>query len=244
MGVSAGYLSFKLAQEISPIILTGGIATSIGGTMPIVLLTETTAGLLSQAISGGLPNVSLNPETGLEDVDAQLDAFFAHFVAMPGSSLIANTVSTYPFANQQVAANAIIAQPLNISLRMICPARGELGYPLKLATMMSLRQSLYKHNTLGGLYSVVTPSYIYTNCILTALRDVSAGETKQSQSIYQWDFTQPLVTQQQATTALNGLLSSFSNGTPFQSSAAGAGGLSIGSPTNAIVQAVAPGLLQ
>ena len=105
---------FKLTYELSPIILTGGIATNIpGGGLPIVSITEAlnfTEGLLS----------------GGEDLD--LDDFFAHFVPLAGSSLIDQQIAKYPLANQTVAANAVITQPLNISMRMIVAAKDGVGY--------------------------------------------------------------------------------------------------------------------
>jgi hypothetical protein len=216
MGASAGFIAADLAYTKSPIILTGGIATSLGGYLPIVSLTQTGASLVS-LISGGNP--------------LDLNNFFANFVVSPGSLLISNAVATYPFANQAVAANAIIAQPLPISVEMICPARGLLGYAIKLATMTALQSTFSQHNQLGGLYTVVTPAYIFTNCIMTAMRDVGGGgDDKQVQSRWQIDFIQPLVTLQAAQSVLNNLTASLTNGTPISggSPTQSAGGLAVG----------------
>ena len=171
----------------------------MGGALPIVALTETTLGILSGIAGAGSNPLAgaLNSVTGLlsgSGIDQTLDRFFARFMAMPGGTLINNQAATYPFANQAVAANAIIAQPLNVSLKMLCPVKTPAGYPIKLATITALQGTLAQHNNQGGLYSVVTPSYIYTNCIMTGMRDVSAGETKQAQYAWQLDFFQPLVT--------------------------------------------------
>jgi len=197
--ISPGYIAYKLAFQLSPIVLTGGVATGIPGSMlPIIALTEAASfvtGLLS----------------GAEDVE--LDDFFAHFAPVPGSTLIDQQIGTYPFANQTVAANATIAQPLQLSMLMICPARDELGYATKLVTMMALKAALDQHNLSGGTYTVITPAYFYTNGILTGLRDVSNASTKQPQNAYQWDFTFPLLTLEAAQSAQNSLMSKLTGNT-------------------------------
>ncbi len=197
--MSSGQDAYKLAFQLSPVILTGGAANLIpGGMLPIISLTEA-VGFTTGILSGGdLPD---------------MDNFFAHFQPMPGASLIDNQVGTYPFANQQVAANAIITQPLSVSLRMICPVREPLGYASKLATMMALKATLSAHNNSGGTYTVATPSYFYTNCLMTGFKDVTSGESKQAQVTWQMDFVQPLLTLDQAAQAQNNLMSKISSGT-------------------------------
>lgn len=222
---SAGYTVFKLAYEISPILLTGGIVAGSIETLPIVALTEG-ANFVSSLVSGG---------------DAtSLDNFFAHYYALPGATLIDNQVATYPFANQAIAANAIIANPLVISLMMICPARNKLGYGIKLATMMALQKTLTQHNSLGGTYSIVTPSYIYTNCVMLGMRDVSGGESKQKQYMWQLDFFQPLLSVASAQSALGSLMQKLNdgtqiNGTPTWSSRASAIGLAVNNPVRLLL---------
>ena len=68
---------FKLAYEISPIILTGGIAKVSGNYLPIVAITEVANFTLSL----------LNSKNPLN-----LDNFFAHFKPVSGSTLIDNEV--------------------------------------------------------------------------------------------------------------------------------------------------------
>jgi hypothetical protein len=201
MGMSSGLSAFTLAFTISPIVLQNGIAQNIpGGVLPLISITESlnfTAGLLS----GGDP--------------LDFDDFFAHFVPLPGSSLNRQVIGKYPFANQAVAANAVIQQPTNISLRMICPAKGDGGYAIKLATMTALQAAIKKHNASGGTYIVATPSFIYTNCIFLDLPDVSRTDDKQAQNTYQWDFEAPLLTLQDAQAAQSGLMSQLTAQTPM-----------------------------
>lgn len=199
--MNAALAAFKLAFQLSPIILVDGIAASIPGTMlPIIAITE-----------------SLNFAVGLLSggENLELDDFFANFEPMPGGTIIDNQVGHYPFANQAVAANAIIKQPFQISMRMICPVREPFGYATKLATMTALQAALDKHNNSGGTYTIATPAFFYTNCIMTGMRDASSQDSRQAQNAWQLDFEQPLITQVQADQAQNALMSRMSAGTPF-----------------------------
>lgn len=195
---SPGQAIWKLGFQLSPIILTNGIAQGIpGGMLPIIALTETLN------LIGGL----LSSEPG-----PTLDNFFANYTPMPGATLIDQDIGRYPFANQSVAANAVIAKPLAISLRMVCPVRQALGYFTKLATMIALQSALAKHNGMGGTYIVATPSFFYTNCIMTAFRDATSGDSAQAQSTWQLDFEKPLLTLNDAEEAQSSLLSQLTGG--------------------------------
>lgn len=210
--------AFQLTYEISPIILTGGSASNIpGGMLPIVALTEA-GNFVDGLLSGG---------------DAlDLDNFFAHFIPLPGGDLIKQKIGEYPFANQGVAGNAVITDPLMISLKMICPARGTAGYLVKLATMTALQSAIAAHNAAGGLYTIATPSFFYTDCVLLGIRDVSANSSAQVQTEWQWDFRKPLVTQQQANESQNSLMSKLGDGTAVTADASG------GIPWSGIAQSV------
>lgn len=219
MSFSPGYDVFKLAYEISPIVLNNGIAVNMpGGALPIVVLTESplasslltgTSSILSLAAGAAATLTNLLSTQSLDD-------FFAHWLPLPGSSLIDQAIGKYPFANQAIAANAVIRQPLTISMRMICPANGTLGYAVKLATISALQTALAQHNVSGGTYTVITPSYFYTNCLLTGVRDTSNAGSKQTQNTYQFDFEQPLLTLQDAAQAYNNTMSQLANGTQMQ----------------------------
>lgn len=223
--MSPGLAAFKLAFQLSPIMFVNGIATNIpGGMLPIIAITEA-ANFVSGLLSGA--------------ANIELDDFFAHFSPMPGSSLARFEIGTYPMANQAVAGNAIISQPLNLSMLMICPARDTLGYPLKLVTMMALQQAVQQHAALGGTYTIVTPSFFYTNGILTDLRDVSDGRSSQPQNAYQWDFVFPLLTVQQAQAAQNSLMSKLTSGSQTDGSWSSAA-TSVGSTSSMATPSVIP----
>jgi hypothetical protein len=80
---------------------------------------------------------------------------------------------------------------------------------------MSLKQTLAKHNAAGGLYTVYAPSYIYQNLVMTAMHDITPGAEggEARQSTWQFDFEQPLLTEEAAQNAQNSMMSSITNGT-------------------------------
>lgn len=195
-----GKALFQLGFEISPIILTNGIAASVPGQMlPIVTLTEA-ANVVNELLSGSASVTNL-------------DDFFAHFAPLPGTTFVENEVATYPFANQTTAANSIIARPLRVSMMMVCPVKSSAGYFFKLATMQALQKTLTLHNSQGGTYIVLTPTYIYTGCLMTGMADVSGADTKQPQWQFRLDFLQPLLNTAQAQAAQSNLMSKLTGGT-------------------------------
>lgn len=224
MGLSSGAAAFKLSFAISPIVMTGGIAANIpGGVLPVLSI--------SDAISfvGGL----LSPGDDVLD----LDDYFAYFQPLPGGTLIDQTIGMYPFANQTVAANAVIQQPLAISMLMVCPAGRGGGYATKLATMQALVATFKQHNTSGGTYTILTPAYPYTDCVMLNIADVSSSATKQVQNAFKLDFLQPLVTLAAAQAAQNALMSQISSGVATDGSQSG-GNTLLGSTSGATAPTV------
>ena len=187
-GSAVGKTAFELAYEISPIILVGGIAIPIGGYLPITVITE-----------------------ALDIAGFENNEFFAHFKPLAGSTLLDYQVAEYPFANFQVAANAVIQQPLKISMMMVCPAQNGGGYTLKQAQLSLLQNTLQKHIQLAGTFTIITPAFTYTNCLLTGLRDITNTSDKQAQFMYQFDFVQPLISSI-SIQSLGTLMSSAANG--------------------------------
>jgi len=222
--MAIGSSIFQLAYEISPIVLVGGIIP--GGMLPIVAITES-ASFLQGILSGGSP--------------LDLDNHFAHFQPMPGATLIDYQVAMYPFANQAVAANAMIAQPTTLSLLMICPAKGRMGYPVKLATMIALREVLKRHNASGGTYIVITPSIVQPNCLLTSMRDISPGNTRQPHIEWQLDFIAPLLTTGEAQSIMSSLMNKISGGTEINGAPTWSNvENTVGAPNSVAAQSVVP----
>ena len=210
-----GLTAFRLAFEISPIILSGGIAQYTGGGyLPIVLLTEPLA--LVQGVIGGAPNIGL-------------DDFFAKWVPMPGATLAENQAGTYPFANQTIAANAIIKQPRYVSMRMLAPAAGPAGYVTKLASMAAITTALDQHDSMGGMYIVATPAHIWFNCIRLKTTDITEGGA-QVQTTWQFDFYQPLLALSQAQQTLSAMMNRLNNFSQVTSPSWGGAGNAVGQP--------------
>lgn len=227
--MSAGLDAFQLSFQASPIILTGGSAQNLPGAMlPVIALTEALnfiGGLLS-----GASNIGLNE-------------FFASYQPVAGSTLISQEIGEYPFANQAVAANAVITTPLRISMLMTCPVRETAGYATKLATMTSFQSTLAQHNAAGGTYTIATPAYFYTNCVMLNMRDVTAGESKQVQMQYQLDFEQPLLTEAQAAQALNSLMTKIDGGLPISGNPTWSGlGPTVGLPPSLAGASIIPAI--
>lgn len=205
MSITPGMALYKLAFQLSPIILTGGVTRSFPGfALPIIAITEALNFPLG-LLSGG--------------VNVELDRFFANYRPMQGASIINQEIGKYPFANQTVAANAVITQPLNISLEMIVPVQNRFGYLAKLAIMTALQAVLKQHNATGGTYIIATPSHIYTNCVMTGMRDISTTTSAQVQNTWQLDFEKPLLTLEEAQGALTSLYQQLTDNTPLKNPA-------------------------
>lgn len=191
--------AFRLAFEISPILLVDGIAASIpGGTMPIAVLTE-----------------------GVSIVDGLLHGEIADqstaFTPMAGTTLVQQDIGTLNFYNMVTAANSVVNRPNRVIMQMMRPASTKNGgYATKGITFAALKLALDKHNQSGGYYAVMTPSYIYTGCLLRTMIDVSgfSEQNKQVQHTWQLEFEQPLLSISQVDAALGGLMSKFDSGMP------------------------------
>lgn len=222
---SVGRVIYRLGFEISPIILTNGIASALPEQkLPIVVITEA-LDLVDGLISGGVPD---------------LDDFFAHFRALPGASLVKQVFGNYPFASQAVAANATIQQPLSISLLMACPVNKAGGHAVKFVTFLALKAVLNQHNTQGGTYTIASPAGLWLNCILTDLVDISTGDSEIPQNTWRFDFSQPLITLADAAAAQNTLMSKLSSGLPTDGSLSGAS-VAAGSPLPSGAAPLTPG---
>lgn len=214
--ISTGLSQFQLQYELGPIFLVNGIAQNVAGQVMSIL----------QLIQPDYQELTDASE------------YFARFQPMPGGTLIDNEVADYPFANQTVAANSIIARPLRVSMMMTCPSNSDNPYPNKTSTISSLKKSLDQHNQQGGSYIVVTPAYVYPNSLLVNLHDASGSQSKQVQNAWQWDFVRPLLTVEEAQYTLNSLLNKINGGLPIQGQPTNSG---LNSTTgNAITGATSP----
>jgi hypothetical protein len=160
--------------------------------------------------------------------DYNMDNAFAMFQVMPANSnLIEQTIGQYPFANNTVAANAIIKQPINVSMLMLTPMRGPNAWSVKMATITALKASLDNHNNAGGTYTVVTPSFVFTDMVMLEFSDISMGQNPLPQNAWRLTFHKPLISLADAATAQSNLMSKLSAGT--QTDGGNVGASSIGS---------------
>lgn len=220
--------AYETSFQTCPIILVGGSV----GMMPIVNL------LSSNKYPLGLTSTA----DAIDNIDNPAN-FFGQFRVMPGHSLMENEVATYPVANQTVAANAVITDPLRVSLEMIVPAGGQISFSDKLGIMTSLKGALDKHTAEGGWYNVSTPSYIYQGCLLTSLTDATDEEEGgQVQVRWIWSFMQPLLTVAAAQAAQNQAMAKISAQTQNAGDPPGSKPIqsNISSPSSNIVQNTVP----
>jgi hypothetical protein len=181
-------LNAQLSFQVCPILLTGGIASQIPqGVLPML------------SLFGGSPPGQPSAALGLPFDIGDLDNAFGAFNVLPGGTLVAQSISKYPFANQWVAANAVIREPITVSVIMDAPMRpmptvypGVDVWKIKMAVFTALKSTLDQHNNAGGTYIVATPAYIYDYLIMTALTDNSRGNNSLPQNAWRFDFERPL----------------------------------------------------
>lgn len=214
--------AFKLAFEVSPILLVDGIASKIpGGVMPIAVLTE---GL---SIVNGLLHGEIRTRS------------MAAFTPMVGTTLVQQDICNLNFYNQVTAANATVKKPNRVVMQMIRPASTEDGgYITKGMTFTALKMALDMHNQYGGCYTVMTPSFIYTRCLMRSFIDTSgfSEQNKQVQHTWQIEFEQPLSSVEQTVKTLASVLDKFDKGMPSD------GALSWSGIKNQVVQEFGFGL--
>ena len=198
--MNSGMLAYKLAFEKSPIFLTDGLAAiAPGSILPLIAITQA--------------NDVLRAGDGAS-ILSKLDDYFASFWPMPGAQLISVQLGKYPFANQKTAANAIVAQALTFSMRMNVTPKVKGAMITRTMNMSALKAALDAHAALGGTYSVLTPSYLYTGCVLVSMKDMTSGDSFHQQTDWQLDFEQPLLNSTEATQTMNTLMKKLSAQVP------------------------------
>lgn len=185
--------AFDVAFSLSPIVLTGGIAQDIpGNALPIAVFTE---GL---SIVNGELNGKINGST--------------KFIPMAGTTLVQQDIANYNFFNQITAANAVIKKPNRVVMQMISPANTTTNkYARKAITFGSLKVALDTHNQSGGSYTVLTPSHIYTGCLMRSFVDSSTLSSDNAQAQHTWmlEFEQPVLTTTELGQTVNNILAKF-----------------------------------
>jgi len=199
----------QLLYQLTPIWLRDGIASGvIGGYLPILALINT------EIFNALMPQQQMGPEGSNLPDDWSFENAFAIFQPAPGGSLISQSIAEYPFASLNVASNATLRNPLNISLVMMTPMKTQHAWTVKQSRMTSLKFALDNHNNLGGSYVVFTPAFIYNNMLLENLTDASTAQSPLPQNTWRWDFTAPLISLEDVVAAENNLISKITNGLP------------------------------
>lgn len=241
---NSGIESFRRSYEICPIFLVDGIASQGSGGIPGAGLPITSilqSSIYPQGVTG-----DASSSGSASDATDSLDGYFAHFALEEGQTYIDNEIAEYPFGNMAVAANAVIAQPVEISLRMVCPANSARGvtYPNKQAIITSLVSSLQQHIDLGGYFVVATPAYIYSDGVLL-LKLEDGGDYEEGGQVQHtiiWRFRAPLLSTQQAAGAQNALTNKISSQVQTQGDPPGtpASTAAVGDPGSNVIQNVVP----
>lgn len=184
------YSDFKLSFQTCPIVLVAGVAGT--GVLPI-----------SSLIGAADYNASASGNSN-----------FGSFRVLPGGSLMDNDNAKYPLATMATAANAIITNPLRVAVEMIAPAGDGITLAQRLSIFTTLKNVLDNHIAAGGYFNVATPAYIYTSCLLLNLVDASdVPPGAQTQTRWIWNFERPLITLEQAQTAVNNAMSKIAGQT-------------------------------
>lgn len=201
--------AWDLVYRVSPILLTGGIASSLSSSV-------STTGILGDALSSitsvGIPIAALlDPLNMLSSLNSDVDGLFAHFTPLPGGTLLDYSTAKFPFANQETAANSVIQNQLYVSVAMECAYRGQFSMLTRIATLNAMQATVSQHVSLGGRFTVVTPAMIYENALLNRITDISSDPTK-PQTVFQWDFERALITTTEAAEAASTYRSKMKSG--------------------------------
>ena len=108
------------------------------------------------------------------------------------SPLIKNDISIYPFINKVDTANGYVSKALDINVSMISPINENNTFAMNALKMNILVPALKAYAGRGGLFSLVTPFYIYRNCMLRGLVHDSHNDGIQGVN-YTLELTQPLL---------------------------------------------------
>jgi hypothetical protein len=223
----------KIQFQIAPIILVNGIASSIPGSA-VSILAVTGPTLLQGPQGTNLLNALVSADSAIAGTFyaggsganlgnfVNLDNAFGAFNVLSGGTLSVNTVPKYPLGDMTMAANAIVREPINISLIWDTPMRDDNAWAVKIAVFQMLKGVLDLHNNSGGVYSIMTPAYTYDNCILTALTDNSRSNSPVPQNAWKFDFERPMVvTTDDLAQAQNIFMNHMTQGLPTTGATAG-----------------------
>jgi hypothetical protein len=203
--------AWDLVYRVSPILLTGGLASSLTSSFSS---TGLFGAVLSSISDVGIPIAALLDPLGLlSSGTLDIDGLFAHFSPMPGGTLLDFESGDYPFANQTVASNNMIQRELIVSMQMECAYRGSASMLTRIAALAAFQATISEHVVQGGRFTVLTPAMIYTNALLLQIIDIS-NDPVMPQTNFQLNFKRPLITTQDAAAAASTFVSKLTGGQP------------------------------
>jgi len=196
--------AYELAYIRSPIILVDGIAKFQGGYMPIIELTEflNVLSIIENTVTIGNP---------LKDM-------YGAFQVQGGTTLLQYSNAEYPFQNAATAVNYQMKQPNQIVFEMLTPFKKSMDLFNQLPIMTVLIQALERHRALGGYYMLLTPSKVYTSCLLNGITQVDYAAGEQLQMAWMWAFSEPLLTEEAVEKAYNDTMDKIANKLPDSAS--------------------------
>lgn len=190
----ASQATWQALYQVNPLFLSGGSFANVpGGLFPFTGLAGALLGVVQGALGSGSP-------------------YLGEWMVMPGGKMLSQAAATYPYASQQVAANATVQEPLTLSMLLRAPVKDGFGYSTKPAIWSSIQAALTQHNNAGGTYTIFTSALFYQNGLLLDVFDATDGSTKQLQTDWQFDFFFPLITQAQAAYSFSNAMSKLAGG--------------------------------
>ena len=140
---------------------------------------------------------------------------FAYFKVLDGTQQLSYSIAEHPVYNLETAATAVMRNPLTIQFLMVV-IKSE-SHPLQLQhdKMVKFIDQLRLHAKKGGLFTLATPFYPYTNTIITEIMQANIEDVKFGlQNGLHLTFRKPLVDLEDAANAYNEQMNRLDKGLP------------------------------
>lgn len=209
---------YHKTYEINPIILTGGIATGDGLKISDLLGYDTIK-KSSEIARDADGNMFLDrfgsPVNKQTQTAATATKPFAYFKILDGTQQLSYSVAEHPVYNLETAATAVMRNPLTIQFLMIILASADYPKDKQHDRMTKFIDQLRLHTKKGGLFTLATPFYPYTNTIVTEIAQANIEDVKYGlQNGLHLTFRKPLVDLEDAKNAYNEQMDRLDKGLP------------------------------
>ena len=112
------------------------------------------------------------------------------YVQMGEAVLMDFDITMYPYLRRALTANGSIKKANSFTVKAMTPLTPENTLQANALKMNILLPALEKYTQLGGLYTFVTPYYVFRNCMLSR---VVAPEEKVPGTVFTFEFLQPVI---------------------------------------------------